>query len=101
MVRHSLDDGQAQARTRNDPLGALGGTGAAEALEHGAALGLRNARSRVGDLQNDIRRCTLLSKRDIDAALERAYTRLALKRAGITDVEGFKKKAAGQPGMKP
>jgi hypothetical protein len=26
---------------------------------------------------------------------------LACKRAGITDVEGFKKKAAGQPDMKP
>ncbi len=42
-----------------------------------------------------------LADANIDAALERAYTRLALKRAGITDVEGFKKKAGGQPGMKP
>jgi transposase-like protein len=41
-----------------------------------------------------------LADANIDAALERAYTRLALARAGITDVEGFKKKAAGQPGMK-
>jgi transposase len=42
-----------------------------------------------------------LADANIDAALERAYTRLALARAGITDVAGFKKKAAGQPGMKP
>jgi transposase len=42
-----------------------------------------------------------LADANIDAALERAYTRLACQRAGITDVAGFKKKAAGQPGMKP
>lgn len=42
-----------------------------------------------------------LADANIDAALERAYTRLALKRAGVTDVAGFKKKAAGQPGIKP
>ena len=42
-----------------------------------------------------------LADANIDAALERAYTRLALARAGITDVEEFKKKAAGPPGMKP
>jgi transposase-like protein len=42
-----------------------------------------------------------LADANIDAALERAYTRLACRRAGITDVAGFKKKAAGQPGMKP
>jgi hypothetical protein len=42
-----------------------------------------------------------LADANIDAALERAYTRLACQRAGIADVEGFKKKAAGQPGMKP
>jgi transposase-like protein len=58
---------------------------------------------------NEIKRLTervrklesALADANIDAALERAYTRLALKRAGITDVEGFKKKADGQPGMKP
>jgi hypothetical protein len=38
--------------------------------------------------------------RGIDAALERAYTRLACRRAGITDVAEFKKKAGGQPDMK-
>jgi transposase len=41
-----------------------------------------------------------LADANIEAALERAYTRLALERAGITDVAEFKKKAAGQPGMK-
>jgi hypothetical protein len=42
-----------------------------------------------------------LADANIDAALERAYTRLALEQAGITDVAAFKKKAAGLPGMKP
>ena len=42
-----------------------------------------------------------LADANIDAALERAYTRLALERAGITDVAEFKKKADGQPDMKP
>ena len=56
---------------------------------------LKRLRARVRQLES------ALADANIDAALERAYTRLALKRAGITDVEGFKKKAAGQPGMKP
>jgi transposase len=42
-----------------------------------------------------------LADANIDAALERAYTRLACQRAGITDVAEFKKKAGGQPGSKP
>jgi transposase-like protein len=42
-----------------------------------------------------------LADANIDAALERAYTRLACQRAGIADVAEFKKKAAGQPGMPP
>jgi transposase-like protein len=42
-----------------------------------------------------------LADANIDAALERAYTRLACQRAGITDVAEFKKKASGQPGIKP
>jgi transposase-like protein len=42
-----------------------------------------------------------LADANIDAALERAYTRLALARAGITDVAEFKKKAAGQLVTKP
>lgn len=37
-----------------------------------------------------------LADANIDAALERAYTRIACQRAGIKDVEEFKKKAAGQ-----
>src|SRR5271165_2323427 len=42
-----------------------------------------------------------LGDANIDAALERAYTRLACQRAGITDVAEFKKKAAGQLDIKP
>jgi transposase-like protein len=42
-----------------------------------------------------------LADANIDAALERSYTRQACQRAGITDVEEFKKKADGSPGMKP
>ncbi len=42
-----------------------------------------------------------LADANIDAALERAYTRLACQRAGIADVAEFKKKAGGQPDMKP
>lgn len=38
---------------------------------------------------------------NIDLALERAYTKLACKRAGIEDVDEFKKKADGKQGMKP
>ena len=42
-----------------------------------------------------------LADANIDSALERAYTRLACQRAGITDVAAFKKKAGGTPGSKP
>jgi hypothetical protein len=42
-----------------------------------------------------------LADANIDAALERAYTRLACRRAGIADVEGFKKKAAGKRPTEP
>ena len=42
-----------------------------------------------------------LADANIEAALERAYTRIACARAGITDVAEFKKKADGQPGTKP
>jgi transposase-like protein len=37
-----------------------------------------------------------LADSNVDLVLERAYTRIACQRAGITDVEGFKKKAAGR-----
>ena len=36
----------------------------------------------------------------VELALERAYTNIACERAGIKDVSAFKKKAAGQPGIK-
>jgi transposase-like protein len=36
-----------------------------------------------------------LADANIDLALERAYTRMACERAGIKDVEEFKKKTAG------
>ena len=40
---------------------------------------------------------SLLADANIDLALERQYTRLACKRAGIEDVAEFKKKVAGPP----
>jgi transposase-like protein len=43
----------------------------------------------------------VLADTNIDLALERQYTRLACERAGIKDVAEFKKKAGGQPPMKP
>lgn len=39
---------------------------------------------------------TLLADTNLELALERQYTRLACERAGIEDVEEFKKKAAGK-----
>ena len=39
---------------------------------------------------------TALADAHVDLALERAYTRLACERAGIKDVDEFKKKADGQ-----
>jgi transposase len=56
---------------------------------------LKRLKGRVRQLES------ALADANIEAALERAYTRLACQRAGITDVAEFKKKAAGQPGMKP
>lgn len=44
---------------------------------------------------------TALADAHIESALERAYTRIACQRAGIKDVDEFKKKAAGKPGIKP
>ena len=55
---------------------------------------LKRLKARVRQLES------ALGDANIDAALERAYTRLACQRAGIADVAEFKKKAAGQPGMK-
>jgi transposase-like protein len=42
-----------------------------------------------------------LADSNLDLALERAYVRLACERAGIQDVEEFKKKADGAPRVKP
>lgn len=42
---------------------------------------------------------TALADSNVELALERAYMRMACERAGIKDVEEFKKKADGQWGM--
>ena len=42
-----------------------------------------------------------LADSNLDLALERAYVRLACERAGIQDVDEFKKKADGPPRAKP
>lgn len=54
---------------------------------------LKRLRDRVKRLE------TALADANLDVALERAYTRLACQRAGIKDVDEFKKKAAGQRPM--
>ena len=52
-------------------------------------------------LKDRVRRLeTALADANIDLALERAYTRIACQRAGIKDVDEFKKKADGQLPMK-
>ena len=51
---------------------------------------LKRLKSRVRQLE------VALADSNVDLVLERAYMRIACQRAGITDVEGFKKKAAGQ-----
>lgn len=53
-------------------------------------------------LKERVRRLeTALADANVDLAIERAYTRIACQRAGISDVEDFKKKNVGQPGIKP
>lgn len=42
-----------------------------------------------------------LADANIELALERAYTKIACQRAGIEDVQEFKKKADGQRPIKP
>ncbi len=42
-----------------------------------------------------------LADSNIELALERQYTRLACERAGIKDVQEFKKKAGGKLGTEP
>lgn len=50
-------------------------------------------------LKERVRRLeTALADANVELVLERAYTRIACQRAGIQDVEAFKKKAAGKPG---
>jgi transposase-like protein len=56
---------------------------------------LKQLKKRVRQLE------TALADANIDAALERSFTRLACQRAGIADVEGFKKKAGGPPDTRP
>ena len=51
---------------------------------------LKQLKARVRRLE------TALADSNVDLVLERAYTRIACQRAGITDVAEFKKKAAGQ-----
>jgi len=59
-------------------------------------------RNELKRLRERMRRLeTALADANVDLALERAYTRLACQRAGIKDVDDFKKKADGQSGMKP
>jgi transposase-like protein len=50
---------------------------------------LQELKRRVRDLER------ALADANIDLALERQYTRMACERAGIEDVEAFKKKADG------
>jgi transposase-like protein len=42
-----------------------------------------------------------LANAHVELAVERAYTRIACQRAGIKDVEEFKKKVDGTPDIKP
>ena len=54
------------------------------------------------ELKERVRRLeSALADSNLDLALERAYVRLACERAGIQDVEEFKKKADGPPRAKP
>jgi transposase-like protein len=56
---------------------------------------LKRLKDRVRKLE------TALADAHVDLAVERAYMRMACDRAGITDIEEFKKKADGKPRMKP
>jgi len=54
------------------------------------------------ELKRRMRRLeSALADASIDLALERQYTRMACERAGIKDIEAFKKKAHGQPRTGP
>jgi len=55
----------------------------------------------LAQLKERVRRLeSALADANIDLALERAYTQMACERAGIKDVEDFKKKAAGKQHIK-
>ena len=56
-------------------------------------------KSELERLKERVRRLeTALADANVDLSLERAYTRLACQRAGIKDVDEFKKKADGKLG---
>lgn len=56
---------------------------------------LARLRKRVRQLE------TAVAEQTVELAMERAYLRMACRQAGIEDVEAFKKKGDGKPGMKP
>lgn len=59
-------------------------------------------RDQMEELKRRLRQLeSALADAHVDLALERAYTRMACQRAGIQDVDDFKKKAAGTPPIKP
>jgi transposase-like protein len=58
-------------------------------------------RNQLEELKKRVRLLeSALADAHVDLSLERAYTRLACQRAGIADVEEFKKKADGKPPIK-
>ena len=56
---------------------------------------LKRLKERVRQLES------ALADANIELSLERTYTRMACEQAGIQDVEGFKKNAAGKQRTKP
>jgi hypothetical protein len=57
-------------------------------------------RNEAAELKRRVRALeAALADANLELALERQYTRLACERAGFQDLVGFKKKAAGTPGV--
>ena len=56
---------------------------------------LKRLKERVRQLES------AMADANIELSLERTYTRMACEQAGIQDVEGFKKNAAGKQRTKP
>jgi transposase-like protein len=57
-----------------------------------------NERDEMKRLQQRVRELeAALADKELDLRLEKAYVSIACERAGIEDVEGFKKKHAGRP----